>query len=135
MLSYPHAAARKMPRTSSASATSWAIREESPPSFVDQWFGERNIEHHVRQFDLAKFFAGQVQNLGCWHSGTSVLENKRLRFVYYFLPCRAAFLTTTTLPFAPGTAPLIINKLFSASTRATVSLLMVTRTSPMCPDE
>ena len=42
-----------------------------------------------------------------------------------------AFFTTTTLPFAPGTAPRIINKLFSASTRATVSPLIVTRASPM----
>ena len=52
-----------------------------------------------------------------------------------YLPCRAAFLTTTTLPLAPGTAPRIINKLFSASTRATVSRLTVTRTSPMCPED
>src|SRR5215510_12787911 len=53
----------------------------------------------------------------------------------YFLLCRAAFLTTTTLPFAPGTAPLIINRLLSASTRATVSRFTVTRTSPIWPDE
>src|ERR671915_2193478 len=51
---------------------------------------------------------------------------------HFFL---SAFLTTTTLPFAPGTAPRIINKLFSASTRATVKPLVVIRASPMWPDE
>src|ERR671933_1292182 len=50
---------------------------------------------------------------------------------HYFCALR----TTTTLPFAPGTAPRIISRLFSASTRATVNPLTVTRRSPMWPDE
>src|SRR5829696_8221101 len=47
----------------------------------------------------------------------------------------AALRTTTTLPLAPGTAPRIIKILFSASTRATVSPLVVMRASPMWPDD
>src|SRR5690242_4442279 len=46
-----------------------------------------------------------------------------------------ALRTITTVPFAPGTAPRIINRLFSASTRATVRPLIVIRASPMWPDE
>src|ERR1051326_3007875 len=46
-----------------------------------------------------------------------------------------ALRTITTLPFAPGTAPRIISRLFSASTRATVRPLFVIRASPMWPDE
>src|SRR5712671_4979252 len=49
--------------------------------------------------------------------------------------CLAAFFTTTTLPFGPGTAPRIISKLFSASTLATVNPFTVMRASPMWPDE
>ena len=45
------------------------------------------------------------------------------------------FLTTTTQPFAPGTAPRIMRRLFSTSTRATVRPFTVTRLSPMWPDE
>src|ERR1044072_4914636 len=47
----------------------------------------------------------------------------------------AALRTTTTLPLAPGTAPRIIKRLFSASTRATVRPLIVRRTSPVCPGD
>src|SRR6185295_3227817 len=86
------------------------------------------------QFNIANFLAGQIQYFCCWHNGTSV-RTIRDCLTPYCLLWRAAFLTTTTLPFAPGTAPLIINKLFSASTRATVSRFIVTRTSPMWPDE
>src|SRR5713101_4733804 len=53
----------------------------------------------------------------------------------FFFTCLTAFLITTTLPFAPGTAPRIINKLFSASTRATVRPFVVICASPMWPEE
>src|SRR5882762_9618636 len=53
----------------------------------------------------------------------------------FFFSCFAAFFTTTTLPFAPGTAPRIIRRLFSVSTLATVSPFIVTRSSPMWPDD
>src|SRR5947209_6933994 len=55
--------------------------------------------------------------------------------IHHFFFCLSAFLTTTTLPFAPGTAPRTISRLFSTSTRATVKPFTVTRSSPMCPDE
>ena len=76
-----------------------------------------------------------------WKGGGNV-HGPQARDWSYSLPkkmrrgaLRSAFLTTTTLPFAPGTAPRTMSRLFSTSTRATVKPLTVTRSSPMCPEE
>src|SRR5262245_58529806 len=61
------------------------------------------------------------------------IGNRQLEIGNY--PFFVTLRTITTLPFAPGTAPRIISRLFSASTRATVRPLIVIRASPMWPDE
>src|SRR6185436_20031589 len=110
-----------------------SIRLITPYRFVNQRFVEGHTKNGVGQLNFANFLAFQVYNFDCWHcEPPSPSRQPRDRSVYFRF---AAFLTMTTLPFAPGTAPRIISKLFSASTWATVSPLIVTRTSPMCPED
>src|SRR5437763_7813812 len=61
-------------------------------------------------------------------------EQSTKHYFLAFVFC-SALRMTTTLPFAPGTAPRIIKILFSASTRAIVSPFTVTRSSPMWPED
>ena len=106
---------------------------------VDQRLVQLDAENGIRQLDLADLFILQIANLYGRHNLTPLRVTVHVYSVVNLnlqrLKLALAFLTTTKLPFAPGTAPRTINKLFSASTFATVSPLTVTRASPMWPDE
>src|SRR5258708_5270416 len=102
---------------------------------MNQRLIEGHAKHRVNQLDLANFRAGQVPDFDCWHNRTSASDTRPRSVSRYLFACLAAFFTTTTVPFAPGTAPRIIKRLFSASTRATVKRFTVTRSSPMWPED